>query len=361
MKSYNDGHDGSSSPKLLEQVRHRIRTKHYSIRTEQAYVAWIKRFILFHNKRHPAEMAEQEINAFLTQLAVKENVAASTQNQALCAILFLYRYVLEKEIGELDLVWAKKPKRLPEVFTPSEAQAVLSYMEGVYWLMAMLMYGAGLRVIECLRLRVKDIDFTEQKITVREGKGAKDRVTMLPKIVIPALQKQLETVKKHHSDDLTKGFGTVYLPYALAKKYPNANRDWGWQYIFAASTLSIDPRSGIKQRHHLDESALQKAVKAAVRKAGIHKQASCHTLRHSFATHLLEAGYDIRTVQELLGHDDVNTTMIYTHVLNRGGLGVCSPADFMEQNGFMRPDNLLANLSPSYLNAHKNSIRRDTA
>lgn len=247
-------------------------------------------------------MGEKEINEFLAHLVINNNVSASTQNQALCAIVFLYKHVLKRDVGELDIIWSKKPKKLPEVFTHEEVRDVIANLSGNFWMMGILFYGSGLRLIECLRLRVKDIDFAGKKINVRSGKGDKDRITMLPEIVISALQKHLQEIKKQHEKDLKKGFGTVYLPYALAKKYPNANKEWIWQYTFPASKLSIDPRSGVKQRHHFDESAVQKAVKQAIRKAGIHKHASCHTFRHSFATHLLEAGYDIRTVQELLGH-----------------------------------------------------------
>jgi integron integrase len=261
-------------------------------------------------------------------LAVKEHVAASTQNQALSALLFLYNEVLKQELENFDdIVWAKKPKRLPVVLTRDEVQAVLRQLSGTNWIMASLLYGAGLRLLECLRLRVKDIDFGYRQILVRDGKGEKDRVTMLPHRVEEPLRQHLEEVRRLHQQDVQAGFGTVYLPYALAKKYPQAHREWAWQYVFPAPSHSVDPRGGIKQRHHLDEQILQRAVKAAVRKAGIAKHATCHTLRHSFATHLLEAGYDIRTVQELLGHTDLNTTMIYTHVLNKGGMGVRSPAD----------------------------------
>lgn len=339
------------SLKLMDQVRSAIRTKHYSRRTEEAYVNWIKKFILFHKKRHPAEMGEKEISEFLSHLAVKGNVAASTQNQALCAVVFLYKQILNRVIGEFeDLVWAKRPQKLPEVFTPDEVDRVLNCLNDVYRLIGILMYGTGLRLIECLRLRVKDIDFTYKKITVREGKGDKDRVTMLPELSISAIQKHLEKVKEQHDKDLKEGFGTVYMPYALAKKYPNANREWGWQYVFPASQLSIDPRSGVKQRHHFDESAVQKAVKQAIRSAGIIKHASCHTFRHSFATHLLEAGYDIRTVQELLGHEDVNTTMIYTHVLNKGAISVSSPADFLGKKSILLSGNPFAKISPALVN-----------
>ena len=315
-------------PKLLDQVRAKIRLKHYSIRTEQAYVDWIRRYILFHGKRHPQEMGKPEVEQFLSHLAVERNVAASTQNQALSAILFLYKEVLEKNIGWLDDVErAKRPARLPVVLTAAEVRAVLAHLEGRHRLMANLLYGAGLRLMECVRLRVKDLDFEYRQITVRDGKGQKDRLTMLPDALAGPLQTHLADVKILHEQDLQEGFGNVYLPFALERKYPNAGREWGWQYVFPASQRSIDPRSNIERRHHLDEQTLQRAFKSAVRASGITKPASCHSLRHSFATHLLMAGYDIRTVQELLGHKDVSTTMIYTHVLNRGGKGVVSPLD----------------------------------
>ncbi|MBI1987231.1 MAG: integron integrase [Nitrospinae bacterium] len=318
------------NPKLLDQVRQVIRTRHYSIRTEEAYVHWIKRFVLFHHKRHPKEMGAEEVNRFLSDLAVKQNVAASTQNQALSAILFLYQEVLKQEIGWLgDLIRAQKPKKLPVVFTREEVKSVLNCLSDINRLMANLLYGSGLRLMECLRLRVKDIDFSYNQIVVRDGKGEKDRVTMLPLSLKDPLQRHLKEVKKLHQKDLNDGFGDVYLPYALERKYPNACREWAWQYVFPSLKRSIDPRSGIERRHHLGKEVLQRAVKEAIWKAGIHKAASCHTFRHSFATHLLEAGYDIRTVQELLGHKDVSTTMIYTHVLNRGGKGVQSPADLL--------------------------------
>ena len=327
MESTTQNNTSKKQPKLLDQVRIILRLKGRELSTEKAYFNWIKRFILFHNKRHPKDMGEQEINEFLAHLVIKNNVSASTQNQALCAIVFLYKHVLKQDIGELDIIWAKKPKKLPVVFTRKEVKAVLEQLCGTKWIMANLLYGAGLRLMECLRLRVKDIDFEYNQITVRDGKGAKDRVTMLPEKVQKDLVEHLKKVKCRHDEDLRKGFGTVYLPYALARKYPNANKEWIWQYIFPASQLSIDPRSGKKQRHHLDKTVLTKAVKEAIKKAGITKQASCHTFRHSFATHLLEDGYDIRTVQELLGHESIETTQIYTHVLNKGGLGVKSPAD----------------------------------
>lgn len=274
-------------------------------------------------------MGEKEINQFITHLAVKEKVSASTQNQALCAIIFLYKQVLKIDIGDLgNVVWAKKPDRVPVVFTRSEAQAVLSQLTGMNWLMGMLLYGAGLRLTECLQLRVKDIDFEYQQITVHSAKGAKDRVTPLPERMIEPLKQHLKYVKELHQKDLKDGYTSVSLPYALERKYPNAGKELGWKFLFPATQISTDPRTGIKRRHHIYETVLQKAIKQAIRKAGITKHASCHTFRHSFATHLLEAGYDIRTVQELLGHKDVKTTMIYTHVLSKGGLGVKSPADF---------------------------------
>jgi len=315
-------------PKLFDQVRHLIRLKHYSIRTEEAYLKWIKRYIFYHQKRHPNEMAENEIREFLTHLAVEKNVAASTQNQALNAILFLYKEVLQKDLKEISgVVWAKRPPKLPVVFTREEVNRLLENLQGTYKLIAGLLYGSGLRLLECLRLRVKDIDFSKNQITVRDGKGSSDRVTMLPESIKSHLQLHLRKVKALHEEDLHEGFGEVYLPYALAQKYPNAPREWAWQYVFPAAKRSIDPRSGKERRHHASETSVQKAVKTAIYKAGIHKNGSCHTLRHSFATHLLEGGYDIRTVQELLGHKDVKTTMIYTHVLNRGGKGVKSPLD----------------------------------
>jgi len=320
----------ANQPKLLDQVRNLIRARHYSIRTEDTYIGWIKRFIFFHGKRHPKDMGEKEIEEFLTDLAVSKNVAASTQNQAFNALLFLYREVLGMNFGALENVSrAKKPRKLPVVFTREEIRAILDQLESDKWLMGQLLYGSGLRVMECVRLRVKDVDFSYKQITVRDGKGGKDRVTMLPEIVIPAMEKHLRKVRAIHQRDLKAGFGTVYLPHALARKYPNADRSWAWQFIFPASKRGIDPRSRVERRHHIHESVIQRAVKQAIRSAGIPKTGNCHALRHSFATHLLEAGYDIRTVQELLGHKDVSTTMIYTHVLNRGGRGVQSPGDML--------------------------------
>jgi integron integrase len=315
-------------PKLLDQVRDVIRRKHYSIRTEQAYVDWIKRFIIYHGKRHPGEMAEEEVAKFLTHLARDLNVAASTQNQALSALLFLYKDVLKHEIGWLEKVErAKKPPKLPVVLSRDEVKQVFAHLHNVPKLMAGLLYGSGLRLMECVRLRIKDIDFALAQITVRDAKGGKDRVTMLPLNLSEPLRRHLLRVKAQHEQDLEDGFGTVHLPFALVRKFPNAAREWRWQYAFPSSRLSIDPRSGRKQRHHIAEGLLQNALKRAVDAAGIVKRANCHSLRHSFATHLLSKGYDIRTVQELLGHKDVSTTMIYTHVLNRPGIGVKSPLD----------------------------------
>lgn len=314
--------------RLLDQVRDCIRTKHYSIRTEQCYVDWIRRFILFHQKRHPAEMGTTEVKSFLTHLAVAGKVSASTQNQAKSALLFLYKAVLEAELPWLDdIESARTPKRLPVVLTEDEVRAILDRIEGSSGLMLRLIYGTGMRIMECLRLRVKDIEFVRGELLIRDGKGGKDRITMLPRSLIPGLQAHLARVKALHEADLALGHGDVYLPFALARKYPTAERDWGWQYAFPSARMSTDPRSGAVRRHHADEKALQRAMRQAVRDAGIAKPATPHTLRRSFATHLLQAGYDIRTVQELLGHKDVSTTMVYTHVLNRGGRGVVSPLD----------------------------------
>lgn len=315
-------------PKLLQQVRDVIRRKHYSIRTEQAYTDWIRRFILFHHKRHPREMAETEVTDFLTHLARDGHVAASTQNQALSALLFLYKEVLKQEIGWLDNVQrAKRPTRLPVVLSRSEVRKIFAHLHGTHRLMAGLLYGSGLRLMECVRLRVKDIDFGYARVTVRDAKGGKDRVTMLPVNLAAPLQRHLQKVKAQHEQDIEDGFGRVHLPFALARKFPNADREWIWQYVFPSSRVTIDPRSDNKQRHHIAEGLLQSALKNAVRASGVAKPATCHSLRHSFATHLLEKGYDIRTLQELLGHKDVSTTMIYTHVLNKPGLGVKSPLD----------------------------------
>ncbi len=317
-----------SKIKLLDQMRLVLRLKHMSIRTEEAYVLWVRRFILFHHKRHPKDMGAQEIRAFLAHLAVHDHVAASTQNVALNALVFLYRAVLKQDFPELGKIErAKRPRHVPVVFTREEVSCVLAHLNGMPHLMASLLYGAGLRLMECVRLRVKDVDVAYHQITVHDGKGAHDRVTMLPQSVEPGLQRHLERVKLLHEADLLEGFGEVYLPYAFERKEPSAAKTWAWQYVFPASRRSRDPRSGVERRHHLAETVLQKAVKGAIHQAGLHKRGSCHTLRHSFATHLIEDGYDIRTVQELLGHKDVSTTMIYTHVLQRGGKGVRSPLD----------------------------------
>ena len=319
-----------AAPRLLEQVRGRIRFKHYSIRTEQAYLDWIKRFIRHFGKRHPRDMGAAEVQEFLTHLAVAGRVAASTQNQAKSALLFLYREVLEVELPWLDDVEAAKtPNRLPVVLTGGEVMATLARLDGTNALIARLLYGTGLRVMECLHLRVKDVVFERGEILVRDGKGAKDRVTMLPATLMPALREQLARARELHRQDLAAGHGEVYLPFALDRKYPQAGREWMWQYVFSSAALSVDPRSGVVRRHHVQDQTVQRAVRVAARAAGIDKPVSPHTLRHSFATHLLEGGYDIRTVQELLGHSDVKTTMIYTHVLNRGGRGVVSPIDRM--------------------------------
>jgi len=315
-------------PKLLDQVRDRLRVKHYSIRTETQYLQWIRRFILFHDKRHPKEMGATEIEAFLTHLAVEGSVAASTQNQALSALLFLYREVLGINLPWLDgIVRAKRPQRLPVVLTRLEVSGVLDRMQGLHGLMARLLYGTGMRLMECVRLRVKDVDFERAEIVVRDGKGAKDRVTMLPQSLLQPLQDHLRWRRKLFEDDKNQGKAAVYMPDALDRKYPNAATEWAWQYVFPAAGFSIDPRSNAERRHHIDEKALQRAVKKAVQAGGLSKPATPHTFRHSFATHLLQSGYDIRTVQELLGHADVATTMIYTHVLNKGGRGVTSPLD----------------------------------
>ncbi len=309
-------------------MRDVLRRLRYSLRTEESYVQWIRRFILFHDKRHPASMGEAEVTAFLNHLAVNRTVASSTQNQALSAILFLYGKVLGRELDFLDRIeHAKRPTRRPTVLDRTEVQALLAQLEGTRWLIVSLLYGSGMRSIECLRLRVKDVDFSYRQLVVRDGKGAKDRVTILPQSVIEPLQAHLARVRTLHEGDLKRGLGGVYLPFALARKFPHAGKEWGWQYVFPARSLGSDPVDGAVRRHHLHESVLSRTVRGAARAAGITKHVTTHTLRHSFATHLIEAGYDIRTVQELLGHADVSTTMIYTHVLNKGGRGVTSPAD----------------------------------
>ena len=321
---------GPPKPRLLDRVRAALRTRHYSPRTEETYVAWIRRYIFFHAKRHPAEMGAPEITRFLSALAVEGKVAASTQNQALSALLFLYREVLEMDLPWLDgVVRAKRPQRLPVVLTRDEVRTVLQPLKGVPRLMAYLLYGAGLRLLECCQLRVKDLDFGANQIVVRSGKGDKDRAAMLPAAVKADLAQHLGSVQKQHQRDLARGAGWVELPTALNRKYPNAGREWAWQWVFPATRFYVDRGTGQRRRHHLHESVLQRAVNDAVRQAGIPKRAGPHTLRHSFATHLLEDGKDIRTVQELLGHRDVSTTQIYTHVLNRGPSGVRSPLDGM--------------------------------
>jgi len=314
--------------KLLDQVRQRIRLKGYSIRTEKSYTEWIRRYILFHGKQHPKEMGKREIEAFLSHLAINRNVAPSTQNQAFNALLFLYDQVLEIKMPEdIRSVRSKKPVRMPTVMTPDETRRVISAMRGVHKLMAEILYGCGLRVLECVRLRVKDVDFAMNQIMVRDGKGAKDRITVLPQKIVEPLKNHLRHVHHLHEKDLRDGYGRVYLPHALSRKYRNADMSWGWQYVFPAGKRSVDPRSGILRRHHAHETGVRRALKQAAEMAGIDKPISCHTLRHSFATDLLANGYDIRTVQDLLGHKDVSTTMIYTHALNRGGKGVVSPLD----------------------------------
>ena len=316
------------SPGLLETVQNRLRAKHYSLHTQEAYLGWIKRFVWFHDKRNPKELGAEEVERFLTDLAVQRKVSASTQNQALAALLFLYKEVLDIQLPWLDgLTRAKHSQRLPTVLTVKETGIVLDQIDGTLGLITRLLYGTGMRLLEGLRLRVKDVDFDMRSVCIRDGKGGKDRVTMLPLVLIEPLRAHLTKVKAIHDEDLLSGFGSVWLPDALAVKYPNAPKEWGWQYVFPAQSISIDPRSGVKRRHHVDEKAVQRVMHKAALAVKLTKQVSPHTLRHSFATHLLESGYDIRTVQELLGHKDVATTMIYTHVLNRGGLGVMSPLD----------------------------------
>jgi integron integrase len=318
----------SDRPRLLDQVRTTLRERHYSRRTEEAYVGWIRRFIVFHNKRHPRDMGPTEVSAFVSALAVRDKVAASTQNQALSALLFLYKEVLLAPLPQIELKdRARVPVRLPVVLARDEVRRVLQHLAGVPRLVAALLYGSGLRLMECVELRVKDIDFDRRSIVVRRGKGQKDRATLLPASIVDALRAHLDAVREVHRRDLASGFGRAVLPDALDRKYPSASTERGWQFVFPAGRLCRDPVYGPASRFHLHESAIQRAVTEAVRASGITKRASCHTLRHSFATHLLEDGYDIRTVQELLGHADVSTTMLYTHVLDRGPMGVRSPAD----------------------------------
>ncbi len=338
---------GPAPPRLLDRVRWHLRLKHYSIRTEQAYLDWIRRFILFHDKRHPDTMGEVEIAAFLSHLAINRAVAASTQNQAFSALLFLYRQVLDRKLDFIPGVErVRRPAKLPVVLTRAEARAVLAHLKGDYRLMVHLLYGSGLRLLEALRLRVKDIDFNYNQIAIREGKGMRERITLLPARLKQPLQTHLARIRELHQHDLARGWGAVHLPFALGRKYPAAARSWPWQYVFPAAKLSLDPRSGQTSRHHVSEKNLQNAVKRAIAAAGLTKPASCHTFRHSFATHLLESGYDIRTVQELLGHRDVATTMIYTHVLNRPGLGVRSPLDDERADSPQSPPPVITSPAP---------------
>ena len=333
MSDFSDGETPQGrQPRLLVRVHEAIQRLHYSRRTEETYVHWIRRFIYWSGKRHPDTLGEGEVTAFLTHLATERQVAAATQNQALSALLFLYKQVLGRDLGWFDdLVRAKRPVRLPVVLTRGEVTALLAQLRGAPWLMASLLYGAGLRLMECLRLRVKDVDIAYRQILVREGKGGKDRVTMLPESAVQPVHAQLGEAKRLHDLDLREGFGEVHLPYALGRKYPRVGYEWGWQYVFPASRRSDDPDDDVIRRHHVDDSVLARALKEARRDAGIAKPVSAHVLRHSFATHLLQSGSDIRTVQELLGHSDVSTTMIYTHVMNKGARGVKSPLDRLEQ------------------------------
>ena len=317
-----------SEPSTIDRARHALRVRHYSYRTEQAYLGWIRRYLGFHHERDPAKMGEDEINAFLTHLAIRGRVTPSTQNQALSALLFLYQRVLRKPLPRVeDVVRARRRQRLPVVLSRDEVRRVLGFMEGTPKLVAELLYGSGLRLLECLRLRVKDVDLALGQILVRDAKGGRDRITVLPRSLVPDLERQLRFVARSHDLDMASGNGSVEMPAALARKYPNACFELTWKYVFPASRRGQDPRTGVERRHHLHESVIQREMRQAVRKAGIRKHATPHTLRHSFATHLLESGYDIRTIQDLLGHKDVKTTMTYTHVLNRGGRGVVSPLD----------------------------------
>lgn len=328
------GESKPAEPRLIERFRRAIRSRHYSRRTEKSYWFWIRYFIFHNGSRHPKDMGAAEVQSFLDWLATERNVAAATQNQALAALLFLYKAVLGRDLPWFaELVRAKRPVRVPVVLSVGEVRRLLDSMHGVPWLMASLLYGAGLRLQECLMLRVKDIDFAYRQVLVRDGKGAKDRVTMLPEAVVQPLQVHLGKVRALHHRDLAQGYGEVSLPYALARKYPKAAKEWGWQFVFPSKNRSADPDTGVIRRHHIYPDTVSRAVKRASKIAAIAKHAGCHTLRHSFATHLLEAGHDIRTVQELLGHSDVSTTMVYTHVLNKGGRGVKSPLDRIEQSG----------------------------
>jgi len=320
-------------PKLLDQVRRELRVLHYAYRTERTYLHWIKRYLHFHKMRHPREMGAPEIKHYISYLATDRNIAAATQNQALCALIFLYKRVLEIDVGELgDVTWVKRPPRLPDVLTVEEIVELLSRLEGVQRLLGHLMYGTGMRVIEVLRLRVKDIDLVRGQILVRDSKGGKDRVAILPRILIADIEAQLDKTKQQHMNDLAAGYGSVGLPYALERKYPKSQWNWRWQYVFPSEKLSKDPVSGVTRRHHLYPNILQRAVREAARAAGINKHVKTHTLRHSFATHLLESGTDIRTIQDMLGHENLNTTMIYTHVVKNGPYGVTSPLDRLTIN-----------------------------
>ena len=328
MNSLDDEASIRPAPRLLDQVRERIRVKHYSLRTEKAYVDWVRRYVVFHERRHPREMGAAQVEAFLSYLAVRRHVSASTQNQAKAALLFLYKEVFDTALPWLEeIVQARVARRLPVVLTSREVKSLLDQLNGTMWLVASLLYGTGMRLLEGLRLRVKDVEFERREIVVREGKGNKDRVTVLPENLMLPLRDQIARAKRLHDADLAGAFGDVEMPYALDIKYPQAGRQWGWQYVFPGLSRSADPRSGVIRRHHLYEQTIQRAVKGAAERAGIAKPVSPHVLRHSFATHLLQSGHDIRTVQELLGHASVETTMIYTHVLNKGGRGVKSPLD----------------------------------
>ncbi len=317
-----------SKPKLLEQVGIEIQARHYSPRTEKTYIHWVKEYIFFHNKIHPNKLSEKDVNRFLSYLATDKHVSASTQNQALSAILFLYKHVLHRELGDFgNVIRAKRSKKIPVVFTNIEVRAIINHLENEKRLMVHLLYGSGLRLMECLRLRVKDVDFEKKQIIVRDGKGEKDRVTLLSEIIMPHLKRHLRNVKKLYQSDFEKGIGTTNIPYALERKYPNIAKEWHWAYVFPSTKHAADKQTGELKRHHLNESVLQRAVKKAIKLAKIEKHGGCHTFRHSFATHLLENGYDIRTIQELMGHKSLQTTMVYTHVMNNGPMGVKSPGD----------------------------------
>ncbi|HKK13496.1 MAG TPA: integron integrase [Gammaproteobacteria bacterium] len=328
MTQQGTGDTGPAGMRLLDRVRRASRLRYYSRRTEQAYCYWVRAFVRYHRLRHPREMGEQEVAQFLSHLTLERSLAPATQNQALNALCFLYRHVLDQPLGRLgEVVRAKRPRRVPVVFTPDEVSRILAQLRGVPWFVAAMLYGSGLRLMECLRLRIKDVDLERREVTVRDGKGRKDRRTVLPERMLPYVRRMLERARRYHALDLAEGLGATELPYALARKYPNAARELMWQYLLPSYKRSISPYTGREGRHHVSPDSIQRAVYRAIRAAGITKTGSCHTFRHSFATHLLESGQDIRTVQELLGHKDVKTTMIYTHVLNRGGLGVRSPLD----------------------------------